>query len=146
MLRLTGPTLTLAALILEIERRPRLAADVLQIGDDAYVDLDEPGLYLNHSCDPNACVRGERDLVAIKAIEAGEEFTFDYSTTMWEDVDSIREVFGHECWRLDFCACGAERCRGRIGQFTELPRAEQEALVFAGRVPFFVSDKYMRVT
>lgn len=66
----------------------------LQIGEDLHLevpsidDLDpapdnHPWRYLNHSCEPNAVLKG-RSLVALKAIAPGEEVTFDYNTTEYE--------------------------------------------------------------
>jgi uncharacterized protein len=61
---------------------------------------------VNHSCDPNLGVRGQLSLVALRAIAAGEELTFDYSMT-----DSDPE--GQETFAMD-CLCGATHCRKRI--------------------------------
>ena len=41
-----------------------------------------PWQFLNHSCRPNARVRG-RELIALRAIKALEEVSFDYETTEW---------------------------------------------------------------
>jgi hypothetical protein len=84
-------------------------ANLLQTGRRTYILLREPGVYANHSCDPNAGIRANRRLVAIRDIAAGEEIRFDYSTTMDEDY-----------WTLD-CRCGAACCRGRVTDFHQLP-------------------------
>src|SRR5947209_3367178 len=76
ILRLAGPLLTLN----EVRAKgPAQAASALQIGIDRYLDLDEPGRFINHSCTPNAAVMRDTTLVAIRPIAAGEEIRFDYS-------------------------------------------------------------------
>lgn len=70
--------------------------------------------FLNHACRPNAAIAG-RQLVALRAIAAGEEVTFDYNTTELE----LAEPFN--------CHCGA--CGGRlIRGFKHLSPAEQAQL------------------
>ena len=70
------------------------------LGSTETGSLDEAELF-NHSCDPNAGIRGQVVLVARRLIETGEEITFDYDTT---EVDSIP---------FD-CNCGTSECRGII--------------------------------
>lgn len=70
-----------------------------------------PLKYLNHSCEPNAGVKGSVTIVARKNIKEGEHITIDYSTT--------------ECdpfWDLDDdCKCGAKNCRKVICSIQSLP-------------------------
>jgi hypothetical protein len=87
----------------------REGANLLQTGLRTYILLQEPGVFVNHSCDPNAGIRINRRLVAIRDIVAGEEIRFDYSTTMDEGY-----------WTME-CRCGAAHCRGRVTDFHELP-------------------------
>jgi len=56
---------------------------------------------MNHSCEPNCGVKGQIVVVARRAIECGEELTFDYDTT-----ESDAEPFD--------CHCGSVRCRQTI--------------------------------
>lgn len=58
------------------------------IGKDLWIDPIDEFQYLNHSCNPNAGLKGLRKLklYALRAIEPGEEITIDYSTTE-EDPD-----------------------------------------------------------
>lgn len=68
--------------------------------------------FINHSCDPNCeaiLAEAEREIwiVARRAIEAGEELTYDYSYPMDEDDDD-------EARRRYPCRCGSPRCRGTI--------------------------------
>jgi D-alanine-D-alanine ligase len=53
---------------------------------------------INHSCDPNAWLRG-LDLVARRKISAGEEITVDYATFYNERMEDF------------VCHCGASGCR-----------------------------------
>lgn len=85
----------------------------LQIGPDLYRGpsggFDD---YVNHSCDPNCWLRinGDRVVqIALRDIAAGEELTFDYSTTMLDDG-----------WTMP-CACGSPSCRGTVAEFAKLP-------------------------
>jgi hypothetical protein len=84
--------------------------------DDARVRVEFPWRYLNHSCDANARLVG-RSLVALRAIAAGEEVTFDYRTTEWDMATPFT------------CRCGAPSCTGeRIAGFSNLSPATQERL------------------
>ncbi len=91
----------------------------LHIECDASIGADEmrarfPWRFLNHRCDPNASVVG-RMLIARRAIAAGDEITFDYTTT---------EAVMAEPFR---CACGAARCLGEVRGFLALSPEEQRA-------------------
>jgi hypothetical protein len=105
----------------------------LQVGDDLFLgpsgDVDD---FVNHSCDPNSGVviaDGTARLVAIRAIQSGEEITFDYSTTADQAPLEMN------------CLCGSPVCRGRIGDFLLLPRGLQEKYVRLGIVPDYVLAK-----
>ncbi len=63
---------------------------------------EEPADYINHSCNPNAGVRGQISLVAMRPILPGEEITFDYAMTDSTPFDEFP------------CACGAPQCRGQV--------------------------------
>jgi uncharacterized protein len=78
----------------------------LQVEDDLHlvtpVDRVEGADFINHSCEPNAGLSGATNLVALRAIRAGEEICFDYAMS-----DS------HE--HLDFaCQCGKPKCRSLV--------------------------------
>jgi SET domain-containing protein len=79
----------------------------LPIDDGYFLAAENPEeeaaikLYNNHSCEPNCGLRGEITFVAIRDIEAGEELTVDYAFIDNEDYEFE-------------CACGSEKCRGRI--------------------------------
>jgi uncharacterized protein len=87
---------------LEIRRYdyPVQVYDGFYLGPKEAEDLDDAE-YFNHSCEPNAGVKGQNILVARRDIKKGEEICFDYETT--------------DTQGLNFnCACGAKICRGKI--------------------------------
>lgn len=100
--------------------------DALQIGPDRYLDLEPPGVLINHSCDPNTGTRDDVRLVALRDLKAGEEIRFDYSTSMDED---------H--WELE-CRCGSPFCRGVVRDFKYLPKERKLALIRQDIVPWFI--------
>ena len=77
-----GPLQPRKDVLPQVRAKGGAAANALQIGVNRYLDLDEPGRLVNHSCDPNAAIREELLLVAIRDIQIGEEIRFDYSTTI----------------------------------------------------------------
>ncbi len=68
--------------------------DWIGIGKDTWIDPIDEFQYLNHSCNPTAGLKGSRKLTlhALRDLKAGEEITFDYSTTE-EDPDYCFETF-----------------------------------------------------
>ncbi|GAB4546257.1 MAG: SET domain-containing protein-lysine N-methyltransferase [Anaerolineae bacterium] len=77
----------------------------IQVEEDLHLcsgTIDDLADCVNHSCDPNAGLRGEITLIALRDIAAGEEITFDYATC-----DS-NPNFQMECF------CGSPNCRGVI--------------------------------
>lgn len=77
----------------------------LQVEEDLflYSDVDGPGDWINHACEPNLELRGQIVLVAARDIEPGEELSFDYGAAEGSSIDEFP------------CQCGAPRCRGRVG-------------------------------
>lgn len=74
-----------------------------QLGNN-YVVCNDDSDFINHSCDPNTWWTSDRQLSARRDIKAGEEITYDYSTT---DVTPV--------WIADWeCKCGSNDCRKRI--------------------------------
>ncbi|HWH68562.1 MAG TPA: SET domain-containing protein, partial [Candidatus Sulfotelmatobacter sp.] len=86
-----GPLIDFA----ETKRRGRWECMPLQIGPNQYYDTRPPGIFVNHACNPNAGIRHDRDLMALRDIKKGEEIRFDYSTTMEEQSFTMN------------CLCGA---------------------------------------
>lgn len=77
----------------------------IQIADDLYLLASpevEDGDLINHSCDPSCGLQGEIVVIAKRALEPGDELTFDYGTCDASPYDEFD------------CACGAPRCRGRV--------------------------------
>ena len=68
--------------------------------------------YINHSCNPNAGIKGTRTIVALKNIKRGQEIFIDYSTT---EEDRL--------WFLKNCRCGSKKCRGVIRSIQFLPKS-----------------------
>jgi hypothetical protein len=103
------------------------AANAYQIDDDLYIyPLHPEGRFMNHSCNPNAGLREDREMMALREILPGEEIVFDYSTTMSEN---------H--WTMP-CTCGAPMCRGLVGDFHELPTLTQQLYLRMGVVQRFI--------
>lgn len=78
----------------------------LQVDEGIYLaplgPEEEPADFINHSCDPNAGIRGQVSLVAMRLIAPGEEITFDYAMSDSSAFDEFN------------CACGSPLCRGRV--------------------------------
>lgn len=85
----------------------------LQVGVAKHIQpVPQILLGLNHSCNPNVCFDTvEMKLIALRAIDAGEELTFFYPSTEWSMADGFR------------CDCSSERCLGYIDGAASLPPA-----------------------
>ncbi|MDO8452390.1 MAG: SET domain-containing protein [bacterium] len=97
--------------------------DPLQIGQDEFLIVESPCLYLNHSCEPNSGIRNAVELFAIKPIKEGEEIVFDYSTTWLEGFS---------------CECGSENCRKHVGDYFTIPKAQRNKYKKINVVPKFI--------
>ena len=71
--------------------------------------------YLNHSCAPNAWLRG-LELIALRDIQAQEALSFDYNPTEWD----MAEPFA--------CHCGSADCLGQVSGFAHLNAAQRMRL------------------
>jgi len=60
---------------------------------------NNPLRYINHSCSPNAGLKGRVTVVAMKKIKKNEQITIDYSIT---EADPF--------WKMK-CNCGQKNCR-----------------------------------
>jgi hypothetical protein len=77
----------------------------LQVEDDLFLlplTEEDPSDCFNHSCNPNAGLSGQITLVAMRAVEMGEEICFDYAMSDSNPYDEF------------ICGCGAPICRGRV--------------------------------
>ena len=76
---------------------------------DAGVDGNE-ARFVNHACDPNceSVIEDRRVFIeALRAIEPGEELTYDYQIQREsDDPPDVDAIFA--------CCCGSERCRGSM--------------------------------
>ena len=68
----------------------------------ASLNPDEAPDYINHSCEPNAGLNGQITIVAMHAIQPGDEVTIDYAMCDGSPYDEFD------------CACGSLICRGRV--------------------------------
>ncbi|MDZ7969480.1 MAG: SET domain-containing methyltransferase [Nostoc sp. DedSLP03] len=88
-----------------IEEVPERTIYSIQINFNCHVKLDEPAIFINHSCDPNTGVKnnqfGGYDFVPLGDIEAGEEISWDYETTEYESI-AVRS-----------CLCESLSCRAK---------------------------------
>lgn len=94
----------------------------LQTGRNRFIRSppDAPDNYINHSCEPNAFIKksGNRFfLVSIKPVKKGDEITFDYDTT---DYDNSGLSFA--------CGCESPGCRKLIRGFAYLKEGERKKL------------------
>lgn len=137
---MTGKTMTLDEMIEAVDNGYERGSDPLQIGLKKYLDLDELPRSFNHSCEPNAFLRGKNELVALKKIKVGEEIFFDYSTTMNDNKERIEET-GGALWTCR-CHCGAKKCRGIIDQFKTLPKTVQNFYLKNKFAPDFILKKF----
>ena len=72
----------------------------VQTGAESHITLEPAFLqYLNHSCDPNVFFNtATLEMVCIKPVSPGDEFSFFYPSTEWE----MAQPF--------VCNCGAAAC------------------------------------
>lgn len=94
-----------------------------------FINTDESVFrFINHSCEPNAAIKGERTVYALRPIKCGEEVTIDYSLN---EVDPD--------FLMSDCHCGSKFCRKNIGPIVSLSSAEYK------RKEFYISDRFKRV-
>jgi len=100
------------------------------VGHDSWVAPFDwnPLRYLNHSCDPNASIKGRVTIVALKHINKDEPITIDYSLTE-EDVN----------WKMN-CLCGEKGCRKVIRSVQFLPENVFKKYIY---VPNYFKKVYL---
>ncbi len=103
-----------------------ILVDPLQISNNKFINLKVPYVLVNHSCSPNAGIKKNIILTAIKKIKKDEEITFDYSTVWFEGFK---------------CKCGSTNCRGYISDFLSLPEKDKERYFKLGVVSEFIKNK-----
>ncbi|HWQ91522.1 MAG TPA: SET domain-containing protein-lysine N-methyltransferase [Clostridia bacterium] len=124
ILDIQGPIIDFA----ETKRRGPRECMAIQIGPDRYIDTQAPGVFINHSCEPNAGIRGSKHLVALSLIRKGQEVRYDYSTTMEEQSFTME------------CRCGAPSCRRVVRDFSTLPLPLQHRYISRRIVMQFILD------
>lgn len=93
-----------------------------------YVLPKSPWKYLNHSCNPNAGIKNNRDIVAMRPIKKGEEIVFDYAMN---NIDT---------WKMK-CSCGSKNCRKIISTFDVLD--DETKRKYKNYVLDCIRDKYL---
>jgi hypothetical protein len=102
----------------ELYKLPEFARDrAIQVEEDLHLCsgmVDDLADCANHSCNPNAGLRGQISLIAMRDISPGEEICFDYATC-----DS------HPEFRMQ-CACGSPNCRHEVtGDDWKIPELQE---------------------
>ena len=131
-----GELMDLNEMVERVDFDEEEGSDPLGVDDETYIDLDEFYRSINHSCKPNAFIRGKNELVALKDIKEGEEIFFDYSTTMDDE-----KIPRDEQWTME-CNCGSENCRGIVDQFKTLPKDRRDFYITNKYVPDFILRKF----
>jgi len=99
-----------------------------------YSQLEDPD-FINHSCAPNAGLKGQIFLVAMRDIEEDEEVTFDY-------VMCLHRVEGLPPYRLE-CLCGADNCRKIVTEDDwQIPELQKK---YDGYFSWYLQDKIDRL-
>ena len=125
----TGPTISFSV----TKERGVQECMSLQYDFDKYVDTEAPGMYVNHSCDPNSGIQQNFNLVALKNILIHEEIRFDYSTTMDENSYTME------------CKCGKPVCRGLVTDFKLLPDLVKKNYIDLDVVSDFIKKQYQNL-
>ncbi len=98
----------------------------IQVGPEMHLDSDDLAtddervrerywMYLNHSCEPSAWVKG-LSIIALHDIAAGEGVTFDYNTTEWDMASPFS------------CGCGTASCVGTVQGYKHLSPPARDRL------------------
>ena len=106
--------------------------DPLQITKNKDLLLDNLSLSFNHSCTPNAGLRGVSELFALRPIAIGEEITYDYSTAV------VPGLFTSP-WSMK-CRCKSIGCRSKIGSISTLPDHVLNYYMKEGTLQDYVKD------
>lgn len=101
--------------------------DPLQIQTNLFLILEPKSKAINHSCEPNVCLRDESSVYALRNIKQGEEITYDYSTTV-----GLNENWGMQC------CCGSSQCRHLIGNIGTIPKLVLDHYVRENALPRFI--------
>lgn len=100
--------------------------DPLHISEKKFMLILEPYVLVNHSCNPNAGLKRNINLVALRNIKKDEEIFYDYSSVWWEGFR---------------CRCGQPNCRKYVSTFHSIPKKIQKKYIKMGIVPKFILNK-----
>lgn len=137
---LEGEEINLLEMKKRVEQGKKNYFDFLQISDESYLDLEEIYRCFNHSCSPNSFIRNKNELVALRDILAGEEITFDYTTTM-DDNEEECTKYGVPLQNCK-CNCKAQNCIGSIDQFKTISQKRREFYLKCSLAPTFILKKF----
>lgn len=90
--------------VVSIENEPEDTG--IQIDDDLVLtgfNNNEPADYFNHSCEPNAGIKGQIFLVSMFNINKGDQITFDYAMCLYSKTN--------ESYYSMRCLCQSKNCR-----------------------------------
>ncbi len=104
--------------------------DWVGIKKNHWIDPEKPQKFLNHSCNPNAGIKGRVSIMALRDIKEGEEITFDYSI-----------IEGDKRWEMK-CLCGEKNCRVTIGSTHFLP--EEQFRKYMPNIPTYFKNLYLK--
>ena len=85
--------------------QPLLQEHAVQVEEGLFlapINQVEPANYFNHSCNPNAGLRGQIALVAMRPITSGEQVCYDYAMNNANPIEEFA------------CICGELNCRRQI--------------------------------
>lgn len=86
----------------------------------------------NHSCEPNAGIKGQIFLQAMRNIKKGEQVTFDYATCLFNN-PKVGFFYKTRCF------CGSKICRGYItGNDWKKPELQKK---YAGYFQWYLQEK-----
>jgi len=85
-----------------------LQVDVGHVIGISCTEESDDAEHFNHSCEPNAGIKGQIILIAMRDIAAGEEVAFDYATVLCGDADRVLADYSF------VCTCGKAGCRGTV--------------------------------
>lgn len=123
----TAPIAAGSVIFTLVGRETRVATRYsIQVGPEMHLDSDDLPtdearvrdrywMYLNHSCEPSAWIRG-LSVIALRDIAPGEGVTFDYNATE----QSMAEPFD--------CHCGTAACVGRVAGYAHLDDASRNRI------------------
>ncbi|MFA6973813.1 MAG: SET domain-containing protein [Parcubacteria group bacterium] len=101
---------------------------VLGVRNESELELAS---FFNHSCDPNAGMKGQIFLVAMRDIKKGEEITFDYAMTLCRSTKAMPYIM--------HCRCGSVNCR-KIITDKDWENADLQEK-YEGYFQFYVEEK-----